>query len=40
MGLWTLQSPGWVALLGCVVVTAGLRGLALWRNWQLPAWRI
>ena len=23
-----------------VLVTAGLRGLALWRNWQLPAWRI
>ena len=40
VALWTLQAPGWVALLGCVLVTAGLRGLALWRNWQLPAWRI
>lgn len=27
-------------LLACVLVTAGLRGLALWRNWQLPAWRV
>ena len=34
------RGTGWVALLGCVLVTAGLRGLALWRNWQLPAWRI
>ena len=40
VGLWTLQTPGWMALLGCVLVTAGLRGLALWRNWQLPAWRV
>ena len=39
MGLWQLAFPGWVALLGCVSVTAGLRGLALWRNWRLPAWR-
>ena len=27
-------------LLACVLVTAGLRVLALWRNWQLPAWRV
>ncbi|MDM7943135.1 MAG: trimeric intracellular cation channel family protein [Hydrogenophaga sp.] len=40
VGLWHLQAPGWVALLACVAVTAGLRGLALWRNWQLPAWRL
>ena len=33
------DAPGWVALLGCLVVTVGLRALALWRNWQLPAWR-
>ena len=39
VGLWSTDAPGWVALLGCVVVTVGLRGLALWRNWQLPAWR-
>lgn len=37
--LWQLALPGWLALLGCLVVTAGLRGLALWRNWRLPAWR-
>ena len=24
--------PGWLALVACVVVTAGLRGLALWRD--------
>ena len=39
VGLWTLDAPGWLALLGCLVVTVGLRALALWRNWQLPAWR-
>ena len=40
VGLWQAQAPGWLALLACVGVTAGLRGLALWRNWQLPAWRL
>ena len=39
VGLWATDAPGWLALVACVVVTAGLRGLALWRNWQLPAWR-
>lgn len=39
VGLWHIDAPGWVALLACVTVTAGLRGLALWRDWQLPAWR-
>lgn len=39
VGLWQLDAPGWLALLACVAVTAGLRGLALWRNWQLPAWK-
>lgn len=39
VGLWHLEAPGWLALVACVVLTAGLRGLALWRNWQLPAWR-
>lgn len=39
VALWALQAPSWLALLACVSVTAGLRGLALWRNWQLPAWR-
>jgi hypothetical protein len=27
-------------LVACVAITAGLRGLAVWRNWQLPAWRV
>ncbi|MDO8319810.1 trimeric intracellular cation channel family protein [Rhodoferax sp.] len=40
VGLWTLGAPGWLALLACVAVTAGLRGLAMWRNWQLPAWQV
>ena len=39
VGLWQLATPGWIALLACVGVTAGLRGLAVWRNWVLPAWR-
>jgi uncharacterized membrane protein YeiH len=39
VGLLHAQAPGPVALLACLVVTAGLRGLALWRNWQLPAWQ-
>lgn len=39
VGLLQAQAPGWAALLACLVVTAGLRGLALWRNWQLPAWQ-
>jgi uncharacterized membrane protein YeiH len=39
VALWTADAPGWVALVACVGVTAGLRGLALWRNWELPAWR-
>lgn len=39
VGLWQAGAPGWVALVACVGVTAGLRALSLWRNWQLPAWR-
>lgn len=39
VALWQLALPGWLALLGCVGITAGLRVLALWRNWRLPAWR-
>ncbi len=39
VGLLYLGQPGSLALLACVAVTAGLRGLALWRNWQLPGWR-
>jgi uncharacterized membrane protein YeiH len=40
VGLWQVGAPGWLALVACVCITAGLRGLALWRNWQLPAWRV
>ncbi|HSG60020.1 MAG TPA: trimeric intracellular cation channel family protein, partial [Pseudomonadales bacterium] len=36
VALWSADSPGWLALLGCLIVTVGLRVLALWRNWQLP----
>jgi len=39
VGLSTLGVPGWVAMGACVAVTAGMRGLALWQDWQLPAWR-
>ena len=39
-GLRLLDTPGWMALLACVLVTAGLRIAALWKNWQLPAWRV
>jgi len=38
-GAWQLGAPGWLALLACVGITAGLRWLALWRNWRLPAWQ-
>ena len=40
VALLHLGQPGWLALLACVVVTAGLRGLALWRDWQIPGWRV
>jgi len=39
-GLWLLDAPGWMALVACILVTAGLRMVALWRNWELPAWRV
>lgn len=39
VGLWVLDVPGWICMLVCVATTAGLRALALWFNWQLPAWR-
>jgi uncharacterized membrane protein YeiH len=39
VALWTVNAPGWVALVFCVGATAGLRALALWRDWQLPAWK-
>lgn len=36
---WAFDVPSWIALIGCIVVTVGLRSLAIWRNWKLPAWR-
>lgn len=39
VGLWQLAAPGWLALVVCVGITAGLRSLALWRNWELPTWK-
>ena len=39
VSLWQIEAPGAVALIACVSVTAGLRLLALGRNWELPAWR-
>ena len=39
VGLWQIDAPGWLSLLACVGVTAGLRALALWRDWQLPEWK-
>jgi uncharacterized membrane protein YeiH len=40
VGLWQANTAGWLALLLCVAITAGLRAVALWRNWELPAWRV
>lgn len=39
VALWAAGAPGWAALLGCVVLAAGLRALALWWDWRLPAWQ-
>lgn len=40
LGLQALQTPDWLALSATVFFTAGLRMLALWRDWQLPIWRV
>ncbi len=40
VGLWSLGASGRLTLIACVAVTAGLRGLAMWRNWQLPTWQV
>lgn len=40
VGLWQADAPAWLALAACVLVTVGLRGLALWSNWKLPTWRL
>ena len=40
LGLLSLNSPDWLALTACVLTTAGLRGLAVWRKWMLPTWKM
>lgn len=40
LGLVGLATPEWLALSATVTITAGLRILALWRDWQLPLWRV
>ena len=40
LGWWWLTDTPSQALLACVLVTAGLRAIALWRQWTLPGWRI
>ena len=32
--------PEMAPMLACVFVTAGLRAIALWRQWRLPSWRV
>ena len=39
-GLWLFDAPGWLALVACLLLTAGLRFAALRGDWRLPAWRI
>ena len=39
IGLARAGAEDWQVLAATVAVTAGLRLLSLWRNWQLPAWR-
>ena len=40
VALRQIHTSEWMPLVACVAITAGLRGLAVWRNWQLPAWRV
>ncbi|MEO0002973.1 MAG: hypothetical protein RLZZ22_665 [Pseudomonadota bacterium] len=40
LGLQALETPDWLTLSATVAFTAGLRMLALWRDWQLPIWRV
>ncbi len=34
-----LHAPDWLSLFACIAFTAGVRFLAIWRNWRLPGWR-
>lgn len=40
LGLVALDTPAWLTLAVTVGVTAGLRLLALWRDWRLPLWQV
>lgn len=40
LGLATVAAPEWLALALTVAITAGLRILALWRDWRLPLWQV
>jgi uncharacterized membrane protein YeiH len=40
LGLQAIGTPDWLTLSATVFFTAGLRMLALWRDWQLPIWRV
>ena len=40
LGLDALGTPQWVPLSASVLLIAGLRLLALWRNWRLPLWQV
>lgn len=40
LALAALAGPEWLALTTTVIFTAGLRLLALWRDWRLPLWRV
>ncbi len=35
----SLGLPGWAAMVLCIVLTVGMRVVAVCQNWQLPAWR-
>jgi uncharacterized membrane protein YeiH len=39
VGWWHWTGSAAQAMMVCVAVTFGLRALALWRNWVLPAWK-
>ena len=39
IGLRELDNPAYVNMLGCVLVTVGLRAFAVWKDVRLPEWR-
>ncbi len=39
LGLVEAGQPDWLALALCVMATASLRLVSVWRDWRLPAWR-